>query len=64
MTWQEGVADGVDEVRRAVRYQIKHGAQLIKICASGGVMSDSGAAGGMGIGRSCPAAPAVTGISP
>ena len=45
MTWQEGIADGVDEVRRAVRYQIKHGAQLIKICASGGVMSDSGAAG-------------------
>jgi imidazolonepropionase-like amidohydrolase len=45
MTWEEGVADGVDEVRRSVRYQIKHGAKLIKICASGGVMSDSGSAG-------------------
>jgi imidazolonepropionase-like amidohydrolase len=32
-------------VRKAVRYQIKHGAKLIKICASGGVISDSGAAG-------------------
>jgi imidazolonepropionase-like amidohydrolase len=45
MTVEEGVADGVDQVRKAVRYQVKHGAQLIKICASGGVMSDSGAAG-------------------
>src|SRR3546814_366059 len=25
---EEGIADGVDEVRRAVRYQIKHGAKL------------------------------------
>ncbi len=23
---EEGIADGVDEVRKAVRYQIKHGA--------------------------------------
>jgi imidazolonepropionase-like amidohydrolase len=45
MTVEEGIADGVDEVRRAVRYQIKHGAQLIKVCASGGVMSHTGAAG-------------------
>jgi len=45
MTVEEGIADGVDQVRYAVRYQIKHGAQLIKVCASGGVMSDSGAAG-------------------
>jgi hypothetical protein len=45
MTVEEGIADGVDQVRYAVRYQIKHGAQLIKICASGGVMSDSGSAG-------------------
>ena len=36
---EEGIADGVDEVRRAVRYQIKHGAQLIKCCASGGVVA-------------------------
>ena len=39
LTVEEGIADGVDEVRRAVRYQIKHGAQVIKCCASGGVMS-------------------------
>jgi imidazolonepropionase-like amidohydrolase len=36
---EEGIANGVPEVRKAVRYQIKHGAQLIKISASGGVMS-------------------------
>jgi imidazolonepropionase-like amidohydrolase len=42
MTVEEGVADGVDQVRKAVRYQIKHGAKLIKVSASGGVMSLSG----------------------
>jgi imidazolonepropionase-like amidohydrolase len=42
---EEGIADGVSQVRRAVRYQIKHGAQLIKVCASGGVMSHTGPAG-------------------
>src|SRR5258708_8657615 len=42
---EEGIADGVDEVRRAVRYQIKHGARLIKVCASGGVMSHTGQPG-------------------
>jgi imidazolonepropionase-like amidohydrolase len=42
---EEGIADGVSEVRKAVRYQIKHGARLIKVCASGGVMSHTGAAG-------------------
>jgi len=42
---EEGIADGVDAVRRAVRYQIKHGARLIKCCASGGVVSSSGPAG-------------------
>ena len=36
---EQGIADGVDEVRKAVRYQIKHGADLIKICATGGVLS-------------------------
>jgi imidazolonepropionase-like amidohydrolase len=45
MTVEEGIADGVDEVRRAVRYQIKHGAKLIKVCASGGVMSHTGEPG-------------------
>ncbi|WP_419924803.1 amidohydrolase family protein [Candidatus Poriferisocius sp.] len=42
---EEGQANGVDEVRRAVRYQIKHGAKVIKVCASGGVMSHTGPAG-------------------
>ncbi len=42
---EEGVADGVSQIRRAVRYQIKHGARLIKCCASGGVMSHTGPAG-------------------
>jgi len=42
---EEGIADGVDEVRKAVRYQIKHGAKLIKVCASGGVMSHTGLSG-------------------
>ncbi len=34
-----GVADGVDEIVKAVRYQIKHGAKVIKICATAGVYS-------------------------
>jgi imidazolonepropionase-like amidohydrolase len=42
---EEGIANGVPEVRKAVRYQIKYGAKLIKISASGGVMSHSGVAG-------------------
>ena len=33
------IADGVDEVRRAVRREIKYGADWIKVMASGGVMS-------------------------
>ena len=45
LTVEEGIANGVDEVRKAVRYQIKHGAQLIKVCCSGGVMSLTGEPG-------------------
>ncbi|HVN51182.1 MAG TPA: amidohydrolase family protein [Acidimicrobiales bacterium] len=45
LTVEEGIADGISEVRKAVRYQIKHGARLIKVCASGGVMSHTGPAG-------------------
>ncbi len=45
MSVEEGIANGVDEVRRAVRYQIRHGAKLIKCCASGGVISATGPAG-------------------
>jgi imidazolonepropionase-like amidohydrolase len=36
---QEGVADGVDEAVKAVRYQVKHGAKVIKVCATAGVLS-------------------------
>ena len=42
---EEGIANGVAEVRKAVRYQIKYGAGVIKISASGGVMSFSTGAG-------------------
>ena len=34
------VADGVPEVLRAVRKQLRRGAHVIKICASGGVLSE------------------------
>jgi imidazolonepropionase-like amidohydrolase len=37
----EGRANGVSEVRECVRYQIRHGAKVIKVSASGGVMSHS-----------------------
>ena len=42
---EEGVADGIDQVRRAVRYQIRYGAKVIKCCASGGVVSLTGPPG-------------------
>jgi len=35
----EGVADGVEGVQHKVRETIKYGADLIKICATGGVLS-------------------------
>ncbi|MFC6997854.1 metal-dependent hydrolase family protein, partial [Rufibacter roseus] len=35
----QGVANGPDEGRKAVRYQYKNGADLIKIAATGGVLS-------------------------
>ena len=40
-----GVADGVDQVRAAVRYQAKYGADVIKTCATGGVLSEGDAVG-------------------
>jgi imidazolonepropionase-like amidohydrolase len=36
---KDGVVDGVDEAVKAVRYQIKHGAKVIKVCATAGVLS-------------------------
>jgi imidazolonepropionase-like amidohydrolase len=37
----EGVCNGPEECRAAVRYQMKWGADVIKICASGGVLSEA-----------------------
>lgn len=37
----EGVCNGAEECRLAVRQQMKYGADVIKICASGGVLSES-----------------------
>jgi imidazolonepropionase-like amidohydrolase len=35
------IADGVDEVRLAARQELRRGADQVKICASGGVMSET-----------------------
>jgi imidazolonepropionase-like amidohydrolase len=35
----EGIANGPDRFREAVRLQVKYGADVIKFCASGGVLS-------------------------
>jgi imidazolonepropionase-like amidohydrolase len=43
--WRSGVADGPDEVVKAVRYQAKHGAQWIKMSATAGIFSFEGPAG-------------------
>ena len=44
-SYKWGIADSPDEIRKAVRYQIKHGADVIKLCATGGVMSQGDAVG-------------------
>ena len=36
---EKGVINSPDEGRRAVRYNIKYGADVIKVCATGGVLS-------------------------
>lgn len=41
----DGIANGPEEIRAAVRYQIKYGADLIKTCATGGVLSEGDAVG-------------------
>ena len=43
--YRSGIADGPDEARKAVRYQVKYGANVIKICATGGVLSEGDAVG-------------------
>jgi imidazolonepropionase-like amidohydrolase len=40
-----GLADGVDEVRKAVRTRVKNGADLIKVIATAGVLTEEGSAG-------------------
>jgi len=42
---KEGIANGAEEIRAAVRYQIKYGADVIKTCATGGVLSEGDAVG-------------------
>lgn len=42
---KDGVADGPWQVVQAVRYQIKHGAEVIKTCATAGVLSFEGPVG-------------------
>ena len=42
---EAGIADGTEAVLRAVRYQIKHGSKIIKVCATAGVLSDEGSVG-------------------
>jgi len=37
--WRDGVVDSPESARQAVRYNIKYGADLIKMCATGGVLS-------------------------
>jgi len=37
--YAEGIADGPDAIRKAVRFQIKNGADVIKAAVSGGVLS-------------------------
>jgi imidazolonepropionase-like amidohydrolase len=41
----EGIANGADQIREAVRLQVKYGADVIKICATGGVLSQGDAVG-------------------
>ncbi|GMR22283.1 MAG: amidohydrolase family protein [Acidobacteriota bacterium] len=41
-----GVCDGVDDCRRAVRLQVKRGADVIKVTATGGVLSNTNAGTG------------------
>ncbi|WP_071595260.1 metal-dependent hydrolase family protein [Segetibacter koreensis] len=51
LDWQmpkqmSGVANGVDELRKQVRYNIKYGADVIKFGASAGVLSEEESVGG------------------
>ena len=41
----EGIANGPEAIREAIRLQVKYGADVIKICATGGVLSQGDAVG-------------------
>lgn len=43
--FESGIADSPAEVVKAIRYQIKHGARVVKICATAGVMSHEASVG-------------------
>ena len=43
--YKTGIADGPEQIRAAVRYQVKYGADVIKTCATGGVLSEGDAVG-------------------
>ena len=40
-----GIADGVDEIRKLIRFEVKNGADLIKVMATAGVLSEEGSVG-------------------
>jgi len=42
---EDGIANSPDEIRAAVRFQVKYGADVIKTCATGGVLSEGDAVG-------------------
>ena len=39
MDYTDGIADGPEEIRKAIRYEVKNGADVIKAAVSGGVLS-------------------------
>ena len=42
---KQGIANGPEEGRAAVRYMVKYGADVIKVCETGGVLSEGDAVG-------------------
>lgn len=40
-----GIADGVDEIRKLIRFEVKNGADLIKLMATAGVLSEEESVG-------------------
>jgi imidazolonepropionase-like amidohydrolase len=40
-----GIADGADEIRKLIRFEVKHGADVIKLVATAGVLSEEESVG-------------------